>query len=186
MLSLDKIRWDGLTAHGQACDLPGLLRTLCRATTPEQATALAHAITEYVCYEYDVYTASYAAVPHLAAAAASQPLAERAYLLGLIGRIAALAQRPTAAPVPPELRPDYEAALQRSACLALEALGQPATACDLRLLCGTLAAVRGHPVLAIDLLVTVSNPAALQCPACEGFHPSFGHALVHAAGAGEL
>jgi hypothetical protein len=179
MLSLDDVQWEVLTAHGHAGDLPGLLRTLHRATTPEQAAALTHAITEYVCYEYDVYTASYAALPHLVEAAAGQPSGERAYLLGLIGRIAALAQRHTAAPVPPELQPDYEAALRRTADVALDGLAQPSTAGDLRLLCGALAAVRGHPVLALDLLETVANPAALQCPECERFHPSFGYALVH-------
>jgi hypothetical protein len=168
-----------LTAHGHAGDLPGLLRTLRRATTPEQTTALTHAITEYVCFEYDVYTASYAALPYLVEAAATQPPAERAYLLGLIGRIAALAQRHTAEPVPPALLPDYEAALQHAGDLALEGLRQSGPAGDLRLLCGTLAAVRGHPVLALDLLETVANPAALQCPECERFHPSFGYALIH-------
>lgn len=182
MLSLDDNHWTGLTAHGQAADLPGLLRTLHRAANPEQAAALAHAITEYVCYEYAVYTASYAALPHLVDAAAGQPAGERAYLLGLIGRIAALAQCRSAAPVPPDLRPGYEAALQRTAGLALEGLGEAQNACDLRLLSGALAAVRGHPVLALDLLETVANPAALQCPVCERFHPSFGHALVHDSG----
>ena len=40
--------------------------------------------------------------------------------------------------------------------------------------------------LPVDLLVTVANPAALQCPACENFHPSFGHTLIHASGALKL
>lgn len=182
MRRLDDISWAGLTAHGQAGDVPGLLRTLHRAATPEQAAALTHAIADYVCFEYAVYTAAYAALPHLVEAAAGRPVCERAYLLGLIGRIAALAQRGTAAPLPPDLRPDYEAALQRAAELAVAGLGEAHTACDLRLLSGALAAVRGHPVLALDLLETVANPAALQCPACEAFHPSFGHALVHDAG----
>ncbi len=186
MLSLDDVHWEALTAHGRAGDVPGLLRTLRRASTPEQATALTHAITEYICFQYDVYTASYAALPHLVEAAAGQPVSERAYLLGLIGRIAALGQRQTATPVPPDLLPDYEAGLQRTAELALEALHLPWNAADLRLLCGTLAAVRGHPVLALDLLETVANPAALQCPACESFHPSFGYALIHDTGELEL
>jgi|GEM_PF-404157 len=186
MLNLDDVQWEVLTAHGYAGDLPGLLRSLGQAATPEQATALTHAITEYVCFQYDVYTASYAALPHLVEAAAGQPMSERAYLLGLIGRIAALAHRHAAAPVPPDLLPDYEAALQRTADLALEGLRLPGNAADLRLLCGTLAAVRGHPVLALDLLETVANPAALQCPACESFHPSFGYALIHDTGELEL
>jgi hypothetical protein len=173
------VDWGVLTAHGQACDLPGLLRTLRRATTPEQTAALTHAITEYVCFEYDVYTASYAVLPHLVTAAAGQAPPDRAYLLGLVGRIAALSQRCGAAAVPAELRADYEAGLQRAGKLAVEGLSQPNTATDLRLLCGTLAAVHGHPALALDLLETLANPAAMQCPACESFSPSFGYALVH-------
>jgi hypothetical protein len=185
MLSLDDVQWDALTAHGQAGEVPGLLRTLCQATTPEQVTALAHAISEYVCFEYAVYTAAYAALPHLVAAAAGQPATERAYVLGLIGRMAALAQRQTAAPMPPALRPDYERALERTADLALEGLRQTAGAAEVRQLCGALAAVRGHPVLALDWLETVANPAALQCPECERFHPSFGYALIHDGNAPE-
>jgi hypothetical protein len=183
MLTLDNVPWSELTAHGPAADVPGLLRTLCHATAPAQVAALGHAIAEYVCYEFEVYTTAYAALPHLVAAAAGLPAGERAYLLGLIGRVAALAQRPTAAPLPPALQPDYEAALRRADALALEALDQPGQSGDLRLVCGALAAVRGHAVLALDLLETVAQPAAVQCPACEQFHPTFGYALIKAGDA---
>jgi hypothetical protein len=179
MLSLEEIDWGSLSAHGRASDLPGLLRTLHRATTPEQTAALTHAITDYVCFQYDVYTAAYAVLPYLVDAAGAQAPSDRAYVLGLIGRVAALAQRCGAACVPPGLRAGYEAALLRANALAVEGLSEPATATDLRLLCGSLAAVRGHPALALDLLETLANPAAVQCPACESFSPSFGYALVH-------
>lgn len=182
MLSLDDGQWGTLTAHGHATDLPGLLRTLHCATAPAQVTALGHAIAEYVCFEYDIYTAAYAALPYLVAAAAGQCAGDRAYLLGLIGRVAALARRPAAPPLPPELQPDYDAALRRAGELALAGLEQPGPAGDLRLLCGALAAVRGHAVLALDLLETVANPAAVQCPECERFHPTFGYALINANG----
>jgi hypothetical protein len=179
MLTLDDPRWRTLTAYGNPADLPGLLRTLQQSTTPEQAAALTYAVSEYICHQYDVYSASYAVVPHLAALAAGRAPAEQVPVLALIGLIAALAQRQDAEPVPADLRPAYEAALQQAGDLVLDNFRRPCSHADFGALVGALAAIRGHAVLAIDLLDTLRNPREVQCPVCEAFYRSFGYELIH-------
>jgi hypothetical protein len=75
MLGLDDAGWAGLThAYGEATDTPGLLRRL--ADAPEQRAADSEpffSLWSSLCHQGDVYTASYAAVPHLAQIALTTP-----------------------------------------------------------------------------------------------------------------
>ncbi len=68
MLSLDDPRWGELRhAYGAATDIPGLLRAL--ASSPEQKANYKDepwlSLWSSLCHQGDVYTASYAAVPHI-------------------------------------------------------------------------------------------------------------------------
>lgn len=179
MLSLDDPLWHGLCSRGNVADLPGLLRTLQQAATPQQTAALTAGLAAYLCPDDEIYSAAYAVLPYLVELAAHQPPGDRLPALGLAGRVAALAQRSDAPAVPPELHDNFAAALARAADLVLECLRLPQSASDLAALCGTLAAARGHGALAIDLMETLRDPRQVQCPVCEQFYASLGYELIH-------
>ena len=68
MLTLDDPLWHELDhAYGKAADVPGLLRTLASCTGPK----VSHedepwfSLWSSLCHQGEVYTASYAAVPHI-------------------------------------------------------------------------------------------------------------------------
>lgn len=68
MLSLDDPRWSELRhAYGDAADVPQLLRTLASSTGPKAGYQDEpwFSLWSSLCHQGDVYTASYAAVPHL-------------------------------------------------------------------------------------------------------------------------
>jgi len=74
MLELDNSRWSELThAYGAASDIPDLLHAL--AKRPEQQGANDEpwfTLWSSLCHQGDVYTASYAAIPHIVEIALSQ------------------------------------------------------------------------------------------------------------------
>lgn len=68
MLSLDDPRWQGLGhAYGDADDIPHLLRALASSPGPKQdyQDEPWFSLWSRLCHQGDVYTASYAAVPHI-------------------------------------------------------------------------------------------------------------------------
>ena len=68
MLSLDNPRWSELRhAYGDAADIPALLRTLASSTGPKASYQDEpwFSLWSSLCHQGDVYTASYAAVPHI-------------------------------------------------------------------------------------------------------------------------
>ena len=75
MLSLDDPRWDDLThAYGLAVDVPPLLCRL--AENPKQLGPNDEpwfSIWSSLCHQGDVYTGSYAAIPHVVQIALSKP-----------------------------------------------------------------------------------------------------------------
>ena len=75
MLSLDDPRWDDLNhAYGPAVDVPPLLRRL--AENPKQLGLRDEpwfSLWSSLCHQGDVYTGSYAAIPHVVQIALSTP-----------------------------------------------------------------------------------------------------------------
>ena len=68
MLALDDPRWAQLRhAYGEAVDIPGLLQTLKSSPGPKNGYQDEpwYSLWSSLCHQGDVYTASYAAVPHL-------------------------------------------------------------------------------------------------------------------------
>lgn len=68
MISLDSTEWLHLThAYGAAGDIPDLLRQLADRPGPAASSEAEpwHALWSALCHQDDVYTASYAAVPHI-------------------------------------------------------------------------------------------------------------------------
>ncbi|WMS42271.1 hypothetical protein RDV64_19740 [Acuticoccus sp. MNP-M23] len=68
MLSLDDPRWSELRhAYGDAANIPSLLRTLASSTAPKARDQDEPWFTLWscLCHQGDVFTASYAAIPHI-------------------------------------------------------------------------------------------------------------------------
>lgn len=76
MLSLDSPRWSELTqAYGSATGIPALLRQLESSPGGQHYTSEPwHSLWSALCHQGTVYSASFAAVPHIVRAAASNPL----------------------------------------------------------------------------------------------------------------
>lgn len=81
MLDLNSDRWKRLDhAYGSAGDVPELVEQLKTAPTRERGaeqSAPWASLHSALCHQLTVYTASYAALPHLASLAASRPPRER-------------------------------------------------------------------------------------------------------------
>lgn len=74
MLSLDDPLWNQLEhAYGKASDIPDLLRKLALSTAPSAGNTSEqwYRLWSSLCHQGDVYTASYAAVPHIVKIASS-------------------------------------------------------------------------------------------------------------------
>lgn len=74
MLELDDSRWSELThAYGAASDIPDLLRELAKRAEQQGANDEPwFTLWSSLCHQGDVYTASYAAIPHVVEIALSQ------------------------------------------------------------------------------------------------------------------
>ena len=75
MLDLDSSAWSALEhAYGTAEDIPDLLRDL-ESFPPDVANddGTWHALWSALCHQSDVYSASFAAVPHIVRLAAAAP-----------------------------------------------------------------------------------------------------------------
>jgi len=123
MLALDSPRWDELNhAYGSAGDIPALLSQL--DSFPKSNgyrdepwfslwSALAH--------QGDVYSASYAAVPHVVRVLATDPTKADFNFFGFPAWVEICRQRRSAA-IPPDLEADYFESLSKLPSLAAVAL----------------------------------------------------------------
>jgi hypothetical protein len=74
MLSLDSSRWSELShAYGRAADIPNLLRQLESLPSSENDKEPWFSIWSSLAHQGDVYSASFAAVPHVVACLAKAP-----------------------------------------------------------------------------------------------------------------
>jgi hypothetical protein len=163
MLSLDDPRWETLThAYGSAVDLPSRLRALASGPVTEELT---EALWSSLWHQGDVYTASYAAAPHLVEAAAAMPVEQRVEWLVLALGIGAAAREPDAPPVPEDLAPGLEAAAARGRPLVSELVAaREWSEADARWVTGLVAVVAGHPKFGLELFAL---DGGIACPACE-------------------
>ena len=75
MLSLDNSRWSELQhAYGAASDIPALLKQLADLPSSENDSEPWFSLWSALAHQGDVYSASFAAVPHVIAALAAAPL----------------------------------------------------------------------------------------------------------------
>jgi hypothetical protein len=116
MIPLDSPEWDQLRhAYGPASDVPDLLRQL--AANPRQKEKSDdepwHSLWSALCHQGDVYTASYAAMPHIVQIAldAKGPIDFSFFLLPTRVEIARTRKR--GPEIPQHLEWDYFASLRR-------------------------------------------------------------------------
>lgn len=179
MLDLDSPRWGELAhAYGSARDLPAILRRvwaeLSQEIPPDEDElegALASAwfeLASAICPMGEVSPASYAAVPHIVALAASHDIEVRAQLLQLVARVEAGRNRPDAPPVPADLEPAYRAAVTRVPHLVAARVGDEWDPTTAQALAGILLVTKGHPQLGMAVIELAED---IQCPECETTFP---------------
>jgi hypothetical protein len=113
VLPLDSPKWSALTgAYGSATEIPGLLRDLESLPSNEGQEAEPYfSFWSALCHQGDVYTASYAAVPHMVRIMQTAP-ARVPWTLFLMLTCIEIARSNGRGPtIPPDLDGDYAAAL---------------------------------------------------------------------------
>lgn len=174
MLDLNSLEWKKLKhAYGKASDIPALLEQLKTALPPDDWQSEPwFSLWSALCHQSDVYTASYAAIPHIVAIAAVKPAGKRLEHLHFIGSVEMFRHRKKAPAMPANLKGDYLASLNTAAslileCLEIASLGES----KLKVLMGALAAVRGEYKLA-GMIFDLDEE--VECPECESVFPARG------------
>ena len=147
MLELDDVRWKVLkTAFGHAGDVPEkLYRFLaCPVTSAGSLNDPDDLLFGSLCHQgCSIYTATYAAVPHIVDRAKHLSQPDRWWLLAFAGAVAAAPDAPSE--IPDFLQVDYKRAL----CIAIELVHSDILAeknsVRLLYLLGSFAALRGMP-----------------------------------------
>lgn len=171
MLTLESARWGELEqAYGSAEDIPRLLASLGSAGDAERGE-LWFGLWGTLCREGEVYTASYAAAPHLVAFAGEGSAARAAEALHLVGAIDAGRVTAGAPPVPDDLLPPYRDALREVPRLIAARAEEPWDADTTQVLSAVLAIAKGHPRFGNAAL---QLEASMRCPICRAAHATAG------------
>lgn len=114
MLSLENPKWNELShAYGNASDIPALLRQL--ASFPAETSSNDEpwfTLWSSLCHQGDVYSASFAAIPHVIAALASNPQAA-SFNYFMLPASVEVARVQTGFTVPPDLELAYFESLKQ-------------------------------------------------------------------------
>lgn len=110
-LPLDSSRWDELEhAYGQASDIPALLRQLDTTPSTDDKQGPWYSLWSALAHQGDVYTASFAAVPHVVRILATAPLsADTSYFQ--FPAVVEAERQAKQVPIPEDLQGAYFAAL---------------------------------------------------------------------------
>ena len=154
MLSLDAPRWSELrTAYGDASTIPSLLRDLAAMPPYTDHSAEPYfSLWSALCHQCDVYTASYAAVPHVVAAMRTHPGGFHAALLQLVTCIEIARARGRGPAVPADLEAAYQSALRELVDLSHDVTRRPCDEGTFRAATAALAVAHGHVDIADALI----------------------------------
>src|SRR5215472_3324654 len=126
MVPLDSPRWSSLShAYGPASDIPPLLRSVAADiahSSPTEGPWFQLWSTLY--HQGDIYTASFAAVPHLVETLALDPVCACFDFFLMPASIEVTRNRRNT-PVPPDLADSYFESLKRMPTVAAHALARP-------------------------------------------------------------
>jgi uncharacterized protein YbaR (Trm112 family) len=165
MLELESPRWAQLRhAYGTADDIPELLSRLSREADSETIDTVFGSI----CHQGSVYSASFAAVPHLVSIALKQSDAEcRAQVLILVGAIRSSTDYRGESEIPSDILEAYEQILPSALDASVRTLSELLDTDTAIYLLETAAALRGFSVLGRVLSGFSDREFALTCPACD-------------------
>jgi hypothetical protein len=158
-LPLDSARWRELEhAYGNASDMPPLLRQLGTVPCSDGPQEPWFSLWSALAHQGDVYTASFAAVPHVVRALACAPLEADANYLQFPAVVETDRQRKRIA-VPADLSEAYFGALRALPGLIAQAAGRDWDDDFLACALAALAAVKGFGVVAEAALVMTPEVA---------------------------
>ncbi len=147
MLPLNDARWSALSdAYGASSDIPRLLAAA--ETLPEDANGQAEpyfSLWSALCHQGDVYSASYAALPHLVRIIDSHPEKFRGTLLLLVHAIEVARSEGRGPPVPEDLAGPYMEALARVPAAVSRLLSTDIGEEELRVILAACASAKGFP-----------------------------------------
>jgi hypothetical protein len=177
MLDLQSPRWkELLQAYGSAENIPVLLLQLKTAAPKKDYRSEPwFSLWSSLCHQGDVYTASYAAVPHFVALGSKRPISEKMDFLLIVAKIEATRHAKKSPAIPADLKRSYEDAIQAGVPLVMNCMEQNWPEDEYRALLGALAIFRGHVALG-DMLLDFDGDC--QCPNCEAVFPPLGYDIL--------
>ena len=164
ILPLNSDRWKALRhAYGSAGDVPGMLREMKRRGFSVEDDA--DLLWSYLCHQGTVYTATYAAAPHVLPLIDRQSVENQVMLLSFLGSVASSLD---ADPVPQELRPAYEETIAGATNKAIRLLQNPdVKGVDFTYLLLAVSALTGSVGFSDVLEATLVNGELwAKCPHC--------------------
>ncbi len=152
MIPLDSPLWSELRhAYGSASDTPELLRDLASLPASAGNAEPWFSIWSSLAHQGDVYSASFAAVPHVVDALATAPgRADSTYFQ--FPAWVEVCRRKKGVPVPPDLEAAYLSALARLPKLVAEAAAETWSPDMLACALAAIAATKGYPSVAEAVL----------------------------------
>ena len=161
MLELSSPRWGELRdAYGSAAKIPELLRQLSELPGDHDESEPWFSLWSCLAHQGDVYSASFAAVPHVIAAIASSPERATDVYFHFPAWIEICRHKKDIA-IPDELATDYFDALQRIPALVARAGEKEWSAAFAACALSAVAAARGQHALA-EALLELSEPEAVS------------------------
>lgn len=150
MLDLYDEQWADLRhAYGSAANIPALLRSLSTFPGAENHRSEPYyTLWSSLCHQGDVYSASYAALPHLVNALDTPEGRGSWSVLALVASIEIARARGNGPPILPRLKGAYFDALARIPSILAEAATSPWDELYTRAATSALAAAKGHVALA--------------------------------------
>ncbi|RTL32961.1 MAG: hypothetical protein EKK49_10360 [Rhodocyclaceae bacterium] len=160
MLKLDDPRWSELQhAYGVATDVPALLKQLTDIPSSEDEKEPWFSIWSALAHQGNVYSASFAAVPHVIEALASAPLsADFSYFQ--FPAWVEICRAKNNVPVPEDIAAAYFDALSRLPVLMAAASSRKWDEGFLRCAISAVAAAKGQPLIAEAVLELSPDVAA--------------------------
>jgi hypothetical protein len=164
MLDLDSARWSELRhAYGAASDIPALLSGLKEIPDASGDDEPWASLFSALAHQGDVYSASFAAVPHVIAALAAAPLKAGSVYFQFPAWVE-ICRRNKGVEIPADLKAGYLDALARLPALAAQAAGRDWDDEFLRGVLAAIAAAKGSAAVAeaaLELSPTVAGWPAL-------------------------
>jgi len=148
MLSLNDARWSELEhAYGNASDIPALLKQLSTLPSANGEADPWFSLWSALAHQGDVYSASFAAVPHVVAALATDPTKADSTYFQFPAWVECCRVK-KGVPVPEDLSLDYKRSLSQLPQLVAEASTRPWDESFLQCALGAIAAAKGQVAVA--------------------------------------